>query len=144
MLTEGVTMFSNDEATLTLYKQALKGIIQDYVIKFHREQYRIEEIITIAFDIIKQLINELQLKSKVVKGRLVALVCYIRKEEDQEVKVYHPSYQCENIDDVETFFTSHMMKIADRIENFNHRGSNLLIKNIAEIHLHITCSNLQP
>ena len=134
-------MFANDEATLTLHKESFKNVCQDYVIKFNHTQCKIETIIPIAFDIVKQLIHELHLKDKTVKARLVALVCYIREEKNEELKVYHPSYQSEVIDDVGDFFTSHMLKIAQRIEEFNKRGSNLIIKNIPEIHFHVTCIN---
>ena len=138
---EGINMFSNNEATLTLHKQALKGVCQDYVIKFNHDQHQIEKMIPIAFDIFKQLIHELHQKDKTVKGRLVALVCYIREETNEEVNAYHPSYQSEVIDDAEDFFTVHMLKIAQRMEDFNQKGSNLLIKNIPEIHLHVSCIN---
>ena len=140
-LSEGTIMFSNDNATLTLYKEAFNGICRDYVIKFKHKVCDVETIIPLAFDIVKQLIDEFHLKDKTVKGRLVALVCYSREETEDEVKVYYPSYQSEIIDDADNFFTTHMLKIAQRIENFNHQGSNLLIEGIPEIHLHISCVN---
>jgi hypothetical protein len=134
-------MFSNTEAILTLHKEGLKGVCKDFVIKFNHDQRQIENIIPIAFDIVKAVIDEFHLKNKSIKGRLLALVCYVREGTDDEVKVYHPSYQSEIIDDTKDFFTTHMLKIAQRIDDFNQRGSNLLIKNIPEIHLHVTCIN---
>ena len=134
-------MFSNDEAHLTLHKEALNGMFQDYVIKFNQEYLQIEQIIPLAYDIVKQLMEKLNLDEKVVKGRLVALVCYIRKETNDVVQIYHPSYKSEVIIEAENFFTNHMMKIAQRIENFNQNGSSLLIKSIPEIHLHVSCSS---
>ena len=55
--------------------------------------------------------------------------------------MFHPSYQSEIIDDVDDFLTSHMFKIAERIQDFNEKGTNLLIKHISEIHLHVSCIN---
>ena len=51
-------------------------------------------------------------------------------EEEEDVNYFHPSYKTEMIDDVETFFSRHMLKLGERMDNFNHHGSNLIIKNI--------------
>jgi len=134
-------MFANEEATLSLHKESLKGVCRDYVIKFNHEQRTIDKVVSISFDIVRQLIEELHQKDETVKGRLVALVHYVREEENKEVQVYHPSYQSEIINDVEDFFLTHMLKISERMEDLNLRGSNLLIKNISEIHLHLSCIN---
>lgn len=132
-------MYANKQATLKLYKETLKGVCQDYIIKFNKEQRHVENLIPVTYDVVQQLINDLRLHDKNVKARLVALVCYTREEKNEEMRVYHPSYQSEVIDNVKDFFTAHMMKIAQRMEEFNRRGSNLIIKSILEIHLHVTC-----
>ena len=134
-------MYSNDKVTLTLYKESFRKVCRDYVIRFSEEQHRIEEIIHISSDIVKQLIGDYHRKDKTVSGRLVALVKYIRANSNDEVVYYHPSYQTEVIEDANDFFVTHMLKIAQRLDDFNKNGSKLFIKAIVEIHLHLTCVN---
>ena len=134
-------MFANKETTLCLYKQALHGICQDYVIKFNQEQNDIEGVIPLALDLVQEVVRNRQIEDKMVKGRLVAVVRYIREKDNDVVRTYHPSFQSETIYDVEEFFIRHMMKIAQRMEEFNNKGSNLCIKDIEEIHLHLTCTH---
>ena len=134
-------MFSNDFATLTEYKASLRKRVVDYVIRFHSEHVDIHSIIKRSFEIVKQLIEKYQRKDKTVKGRLVALVNYVHTVNETSVSYYHPSFRSEIIDDEDNFFCSHMLKIAERMDNMNQHGSNLLIKNIQEIHLHITVQN---
>ena len=134
-------MFSNNEATLTLYKNSLRGVCKDYVIRFNEEQVSIEKIISISSDIVKQLIDSLQKEDKTFKGRLIACVSYLRIGNEEEVMYYHPSYRNEVIEDANEFYMTHMLKIAQRMDDFNKNGSKLLIKNISEIHLHISCQN---
>ena len=56
-----------------------------------------------------------------------------------EERFYHfSSYQSEKVYDVNDFFERHMTKIASRFDSFNTNGSNLLIKNIAHIHVLLT------
>ena len=66
---------------------------------------------------------------------------YKRQTTDELVKVYFPSLTAEVIDDVDDFFITHMLKIVERMENYNTRGSNLLLYNIEEIHIHVSCLN---
>ncbi len=134
-------MYSNDEATLTLYKTSAWGVCRDYVIRFNQQQCDIKDIIHIASDIVKFLIDDFHQKDKTIKGRLVARVCYAHAANEDEVMYYHPSYRSEMNDDAIEFFTTHMLKIAQRMDNFNYLGSRLLIKHVAEIYLHITCIN---
>ena len=133
-------MFANKESTLCLYKEALHGICQDYVIKFNQEQNDIEGVIPIALDLVQEVVRNLQNEDKMPKGRLVAVVRYIREKDNDESRVYLPSFQSETIYDIEEFFMRHMMKIAQRMEEFNNKGSNIFLKNIEEIHLHLTCA----
>lgn len=134
-------MFSNNEATLTLYKDVMRGVCQDYVIRFHNEQHSIESIISISSDIVKLLLDEFRQGDKTMKGRLVARVRYIQVDTENEVAYYHPSYRSEVIEDMEQFYMTHMLKIAQRMDDFNKNGSNLIIKSIDEIHLHLSCLN---
>ena len=139
-----LAMYSNEEVTLTIYKESASGACRDYVLRFNREQNNIEEIISISSDVVKQLIDMYHEEDKRIKGRLVACVCYIRVNSDNAedtVMYYHPSYRSEVIEDPQTFFITHMLKIAERMDNFNRNGSKLLIKNITEIHLHVTHFN---
>ena len=134
-------MLSNNKASLTLYKGSLRGICKDYVIRFHDEQVCIQNIIHISSDIVQDLIERLHQKDKTLKARLVARVCYLRIGSEEEVMYYHPSYRSEVIEDATEFYMTHMLKIAQRMDNFNKNGSKLLIKNISEIHVHVSCQN---
>ena len=131
-------MYSNDKATLTLYKESLKRTCLDYVIHFHDIQTQINRIIPMAFDLVQQLVESFQREDKTISARLVALVCYTREETNEKINVYHPSFKSEVIADAEHFFINHMLKIAERMECYNRQGSNLAIQGICEIHLHIT------
>ena len=51
---------------------------------------------------------------------------------------FYPSYATEVIDTASDFFYTHMLKIGERMESFNRNGSKLIIKNIEEIHIHIS------
>ena len=137
-------MYSNDEATLTLYKEAFKSSCLDYVIRFHDIQTDIKRIIPIAFDLVKELVESFQREDKTISARLVALVCYVREDRNEKINVYHPSFKSEVIVDVERFFINHMLKIAERMETYNREGSNLAIQGICEIHLHIARLNKRP
>ena len=44
----------------------------------------------------------------------------------------------EKVYDVNEFFVRHMTKIASRLDSFNVNGSNLLLKNIAHVHVVLT------
>ena len=134
-------MFSNDFATLTHYKDSLKKKVTDYVIRFNSEQNDLQLIVNGTFQIVQDLIDDYHKNDKTIMGRLVAFVNYYHTENDQIVSYYHPSYKAEVIDEAETFYFTHMMKICKRMENFNSQGSNLLIKNVKEIHLHINVIN---
>ena len=134
-------MYSNDEASLELYKKSLKGTCVDYVIRFHNKQRIFEKVIPIAFDLVKQLVENFHQNDIRISGRLVAVVCYYREEKDEKVEVYHPSYRSEVIDDVENFFITHMLKIIERMGEYNREGSKLTIDRICEIHLQISCLN---
>ena len=134
-------MFSNDFATLTEYKASSRKQFLDYVIRFHSQQIDIQQVINHTFDIVKQLVEMYQHNDKTIKGRMVALINYVNVVTEKSVSYFHSSYQSEIIEDVSNFFYTHMFKIAERMESMNQNGSNLIIKNIQEIHLHITVHN---
>ncbi|MEL7307043.1 MAG: hypothetical protein AAGK05_03675 [Pseudomonadota bacterium] len=138
---EKLIMFSNDFATLTHYKSAFKKKLSDYVIHFHEEQIDFEIITNQTFDVVQALVEDYRNQGKIISGRLIALVNYFQIENEEIVPYYHASYQTERIDNVDDFYFTHMMKICDRMENFNHHGSNLIIKEVKEIHLHINVLN---
>ena len=83
-------MFANEEATLSIYKESLHGVCRDYVIRFYQEQCCIKKVICISSDIVRQLIDEIHQKDEAIKGRLVARMCYIHVNNDDEVMYYHP------------------------------------------------------
>ena len=53
---------------------------------------------------------------------------------------YFPSYQAEEIIDVEDFVSRHLVKIAQRMEASSQNGSNLKIKNIQHIFVNVFAS----
>ena len=75
------------------------------------------------------------------KVRLVAKVIF-KHIPTEELRTYHfGSYAAELVDEPEDFFQRHMMKIAQRMEDFNEHGSNLIIVNISHIHIQLLCNN---
>ena len=129
-------MFSDDFATLMHYKQFGNRIV-DYVIRFHSEQNDVEVVVEHTLDIVKSLVQKFHNDNKTISGRIIAFVKYFHIEKEEDVNYFHPSYKSEIIDDAETFFNRHMLKICERMDDFNHHGSNFIIKNIEEIHIHI-------
>ena len=134
-------MYSNNDITLSLHKQCFGGAGQDFVIRFKKRETCIKDIISISSTIVKNLINDYQQKGKVLKGRLVARVLYTTMNNTETIMYYHPSFQSELIQDTIVFYTEHMTKIAQRMDDFNRHGSNLIIDTIDEIHLHFKIEN---
>ena len=133
-------MFSNDFATLTQHKHFRNRLV-DYVIRFHSEQNDMDVVVEHTLDIMKSLVQKYHDDNKKISGRLIAFVKYFHIDKEEEVNYFHPSYKTEVIDDAETFFIRHMLKICERMDNFNHHGSYFIIKNIQEIHIHINVLN---
>lgn len=131
-------MFSDDFATLTHYKDSLNKRVSDYVIRFHSEQNDVEMVVKQTFDVVKQLVKHYHDQDKTITGRIVAMVNYFHTEKKEMVTYYHPSFQAEVIDRASDFYFAHMLRICERMDNFHHHGSNLMIHNIEEIHLHIS------
>ena len=132
--------FCNDYASLDFYKQSLKGTVQDFIFAFKKEQTDIQQILNITLDLFEQLVESFT--DKIISARLVAKVRFIHVNyvsNETEERFYHfSSYQSEKVYDVNDFFERHMTKIASRLDSFNANGSNLLIKNIAHIHVLLT------
>lgn len=133
--------FRNECSYLNFYKKSLKGVTEDYQISFNEDQHNIERIVPLTLDLFQQLLDSLQDKAP-VHARLVAKVNFIHlnnvTQEEKERAYHFASYRSEHVDDVENFYRRHMKKIASRLDSFNVNGSNLLIKNIA--HIHIQCN----
>lgn len=77
-----------------------------------------------------------------LKARLVAKVNFLHFNNEKvmtEERSYHfPSYSSEEVVDPKEFFIRHMLKIGKYLDNFNERGSNLLLKNIEHVHVLLT------
>lgn len=71
----------------------------------------------------------------------MALVNCYHIEKEERVAYFHSSCKAKVIDHAADFYFCHMLKICERMENVNHGGSNLIIVNVAEIHLHIFAIN---
>ena len=134
-------MFSKSHATLSHYRTSLKSHIVDYVIRFNDEENDIQQVVNKTSDIVQDLVKHYHVKGKTISARLVARVNYEHVETARNVTYYHPSYKAEVIDDATEFFITHMLKIGKRMDSFNHNGSNLIIKNIDEIHIHLNVMN---
>ena len=138
-------MFSHDNVTLTLYKTAMKKLVHDFVIRFDGEEKDLHQVIEKSYIVFNMLYDKYKSEGKVIWGRLVARVNYLRlndaDDDDDACKMvtyFHPSYAAEVIDTASDFFYTHMLKIGERMESFNRNGSKLIIKNIEEIHIHIS------
>lgn len=135
-----MSSFTNAHACLSHHKTSIRGKIQDYVISFNQNQHDLNEIVNQTCELVEQLFSSFS--GKRVSGRLIAKVnfTHFNSETGQDSnRAYHfPSYQSEEVIDVEDFFTMHMMKIASRLDSFNVNGSNLVIKNIEHIHIQLT------
>ena len=133
--------FRNDCAYLTFHKQSFKGRIQDYQISFNEEQKDIKKIVPLTLSLLQQFVKSVEDKPP-LHARLVAKVNFIHVNpmmNEVEERSYHfASYRMERVDDVEDFYQRHMQKITERLHTFNQNGSNLLMKNIA--HIHIQCN----
>lgn len=62
-------------------------------------------------------------------------------EKEERRSYFHPSYKAGVIEEADIFYFDHMLNICESMTNFNHRGSNLMIVNVEEIHLHIFVIN---
>ena len=131
-------MYTNEDLSLSLHKQCFNGASRDFVIRFKKEEACLENVIDISSQIVTQLINHYLRKGKRVKGRIVASVVYLKGNSGENVMYYHPSYAMEQIFNAGQFYKEHMLKIAQRMDNFNANGSMLLIDRIDEIHLHLS------
>ena len=97
-------MFSNEHATLTHYKDSLKGKGQDYKIHFKHTQHSTDEIVHLSSGIVKYLIDKFHNDDLTILGRLVARVTYTRVITGEKATYYRPSYQAEVIEDAANFF----------------------------------------
>lgn len=132
-------LFSNDCAYLNFYKKSLKETIQDYCISFYNEQDDLPFVMRETVSLFEKLVDSLPTTK--VKARLVAKLNFLHfnNENDVDERAYHfPSFSSEEIDDPKEFFIRHLLKIGQQLDNFNARGSNLLMKNIEHIHILIT------
>ena len=131
-------MYSTKDLTLSLHKQCFGGAAQDYIIRFKEREMTIEDVIDISSNTVTELIQLCQRRGRILKGRLIARVVYTSMNHDESIIYYHPSYSMETIHDPNQFYTEHMLKIAQRMDNFHRNGSNLIIDRIDEIHLHFS------
>ena len=138
--------YQNEYASITHHRNSKRGKIVDYVISFYESKQDIEKIVVQAADIFRQLIEEYFKRGKSVKARLVAKAQYkhinmeLNGQESDRV-YYFPSYHSEVIEDIDEFFTSHLLKIASRMDSFHTNGSNLVLDYIEHIHVEINVLN---
>jgi len=130
----------NSCAELKFHIQSLRGTVQDYCINFNEEQSDMTTVVEQTLDLFQSLMKDF--KDKTVSARLVAKVNFVhvnQETNEMDERSYHfPSFSSEKVVDVKEFYERHMNKIAYRLEEFNRSGSNLMIKNIAHIHILLT------
>ena len=124
---------SNDFCKLTFHRQSLRGTIRDYIITFNDKETDLEIVITKTADVFKQLIETVQDFN--IKARIIAEVEFSTLNDNEVVTYHFPSYQTELVIDPDEFYTRHFSKIISRLDQFNNRGSNLLLNKIKHIHL---------
>ena len=134
---------SNANGTLGHYKSSIRGIVQDYIITFNSEECDIHCVIDKTYELFEKLIKHFQDSKSNISCRLVAKVNFLHvnevTDEISERSYFFPSFQTEVVvGDVLGFYTTHMLKIAKRLEFFHANGSNLQIKNIESIHILLT------
>ena len=135
---ENVMSFSNDCGNLSFHKQSLKGTIQDYVIAFHRRERDLNLIIEDTYALFLKLMEKF--KDTVVKATLVAKMDFSHLGKEVEDRSYHfTSYSSEEVIDPREFFERHMMKISQRLDDFNANGSNLVLRSNSHIHIQLSC-----
>ena len=127
----------NEFGKLSFHRQSLKGKVQDFVISFNEQVTSVEDIINKTFDLFQQLME--YFKDGKVKSRLIAKVNYARLNDEHEeidTQDFHfASYQLQQVDDVKTFYETHMLKILSRMDSFHQNGSRLVINAIEHIHI---------
>ena len=132
--------FPNDCGTSSFHKQSLKGKVQDYVIEFHKDEIDINVIIGNTYTLFLKLMERFQ--DKVVMARLVTKVHFYhfgKRDEAAEDRFYHfTSVSTEVVSNPKDFFERHMLKISQRLDEFNSHGSNLVLKTISHIHIQLS------
>lgn len=134
-------MFSNNFATSSVHKDTFKKKACDYKICFKTEQNNIDNIVKNCFEFVRRIVSYYHEKDKTISGRLIAKVNYHRFNKEEVETYYHTSSTTEIIDSAEAFYFVHMLLICDRMNDFNRHGSNLLFKNVEEIHFHVNILN---
>ena len=127
----------NDDCKLSFHRHSIKGMVRDYIITFIDQETNIESIISKSSDVFNKLMDSF--KDKRVKGRLVAKVEFVQPFDENVSEIYHfGSYGAEWIYVADDFFQRHMCKIASRLDDFNERGSNWIIKEIRGIYVQLS------
>lgn len=136
---DNTIQFKNDFCSLKFHKQSLRGAVRDYIVSFAKDECDIELVITRTAKIFEQLMETL--KDYKVSGRIVAEIEFVKvnllNESIEVVSFHFASHKTETIYDVEEFYENHMRKIVSRLDQFNHQGSNLLLRRIKHIHLQL-------
>ena len=133
---------TSNTGLLCFHKKSLRGKCCDYKLSLNEKHLDPLDVIETVTILLQSLFHTLRAKS--VRGRLIAAVKYIHVNDMQEKlskRVYYfPSYNSEEIEDVEDFVSRHLCKIASRMDLFNKNGSNLLIHSIENIFFNVTIS----
>ena len=133
---------TSNTGILCFHKKSLRGTCCDYKLSFNEKYLDPVDAIETVTNLLQSLFDSLQ--AEAIRGRIIAAVKFIHVNDVQEKlseRVYYfPSFNMEEIKDVEDFVSRHLCKIASRMDLFNKNGSNLLIQNIEHIFFNATIS----
>ena len=133
----------NEHGTLSFHRQSMRHVIQDYVIVLNDYESDIEGAIFKAHDLFRKLMDHFSQAD--ITARLIAKMTFIRMNDDLdpigEAEYHFASHSQERVIDVDDFFQRHMEKIGLRLDEFNDKGSRLILKGLR--HLHVAICVLQ-
>ena len=138
------------ECRLYLNRYSLCGVVADYIIEFPQSETSLDDIVDKTYDLFYMLCEKYS--DMRIKARLIAECEFLRektvdndKNGSQKVcdiiETYHfASYSAEWVEKMTCmdFYERHMQKIANRMDEFNRKGSSLKLNRIKHIHIAIT------
>ena len=104
---------ANNCSNLCFHRLTVRGVVQEYIISFDKEESDIYIVLSKTYDLFEQLMEHY--KTNFVKARLIAQVNYLRMNDKQEViddEDYHfASYRSQEVNDNYEFYSRHLFKI---------------------------------
>ena len=123
--------------TLRSHRKSLKGAVEDFMFTTCKEEVDVSIVIDAAYQAFEKLMEKYD--DKIVKVRLVAKVDFEHILSSECRSYYIGSFPSEVVEDSRDLFERHMLKISERLDDFNEHGSNLVIKKICCIFIQLSC-----